>query len=541
MSRQLGYLSLATVLLLLSVTLRVWGLDRDSPSVDVLPDEATWTDEGTLAVPALAAIRGDTALSSVNALPAGIHPFYNEILYTAFQLAGPGRIQGRLVSLVFGVLGLLALAQLGRLIWSESGSLLALALGGTSFFSIVFDRLILTEGPLVALLSTVALLGVQAQSTLGGLATGIALGLVAVGIKLHALALLPALALFYVLRRRRVLLPFLIGVAVVLVAWQIFWIPQVPSYTGYIQDRFTEPQMGLAGPFQVMFQVFLAGLPGYFLPYQIALLFFACLEVLAFLLAPRRWLRESNDLVLLALLWLPCALAGPSLFRYMPTRYFIPAFPSLALLAIAGIKRLWTGESLPEASGKVRFAIGLGMGLFFLFQVAPPLPLFGTNASLIPVLGLPAPLLFYWLTTRTRPGLGLSKNVRIAVLIVLLSFHFLLQAGLYWAGVIRSRADVAQIAANLTAELPSNAILTGRMAGSVALFSDQRAVPMYHQIDSQFIDGLAKYGPVWVLVLQGDEKLVTRQVQDLMMPEGVFPIGYSHESQYLKAWRYTGK
>jgi 4-amino-4-deoxy-L-arabinose transferase-like glycosyltransferase len=532
---------LFATILVLAFVLRVWGIDRDSPSVDILPDDAAWTDEGTLALPAIDAVRGYDSLSNSAALPAGLHPVYNVILYETFKLFGAGRIQGRAISVLFGVLGLVALARLGKILWPDMGALLALALGGFGFFPVIFDRLILVEGPLVALLSVLTLLGVQTQSALGALSVGIGLGLVAVGVKLHALSLLIPLALLYALRRRRLLLPFLIGVGIVLLVWRALWIPQFPGYVGYIGSRMTEQNMGLAEPLQVLLQVFLAGLPGYFFPYQISLLFLACIEILAFLLAPRRWIQSSPDLLLVALIWLPIALAGPSLFRYVPTRYFIPAFPALALLAIAGIRRLWDGNPLPQAARRFRFAIGLGMGAFFLFQTTRPLPLFRDLSLWIPILGLSSPLLFYWLTTRTRPGLGWSQSSRFRIIALLLFFHFFLQGGLYWAGVVQSRSDLPQAAADLSATLPSNAILAGPMAGTMALLSTQRASPIFSRIDSEFLDNLSPSGPVWILILEGDENLVTPQVQADLVQGKIFPVGYSYKVQYMKVWQVERK
>lgn len=532
---------LFAIILLLAVALRVWGLDRDSPSVDLVPDEATWTDEGTLALPALEAIRGDAPLIGSDNLAAGAHPFYNAMLDATFRVLGPGRVQGRALSILFGILGLVALARLGKIVWSRAGALLAMGLGATGFFSIVFDRLILTEGPLVALLSVLALAGVQAQSALGGLVVGIALGLVAVGVKLYALSLLPALAVLYALRRRRLLFPFLFGVGIILLAWQAFWVPHIPNYPGYVQSRLTEENMGLAEPLQIVLQVFLAGLPGYFFPYQIALLFLACLEGLALLLSPRRWFQQAPDLLLLALVWLPVALALPSFFRYMPTRYFLPAFPALVVLALAGLERLWNGEPLPRAGTKYRMAIGIGVGFFFLFQVAPPLPLFGDYARWIPVLGLFSPLLFYRLTTRTQPGWGWSKNTRIGIVTILLSFHLLMQGALYWFGIVQSRSDLAGVATNLSVALPPNAIVTGRMAGTLALLSNHRALSMYTQISPDFVANLSRQGPVWILILEGDEKLVTPQVQTDLVEQASFPVAFSHAVRSLTIWRFQPK
>ncbi len=530
---------LLLTLFALGFLLRVWGLDRDPPSIDVLPDEAPWTDEGTLALPALELVRGAQSLTDGATLLAGVHPLYQATLYGTFQLFGPGRLQGRLFSVLAGMLGLVALARLGGMLWPRSGTLLALALGATGFFLVVFDRSILTEGPLAAGLTIVAWLGLSARSARGAWAVGAAIGLLAVGLKLHALAMLPAFGVLYLLRYRRLLIPLIVGFAMVVLAWRALWIPVVPSYSGYIGQRLTEQNMGIADPLQVIIQLFLAGLPGYFFPYQIALLFLTGLEAVALMLAPRRWLGQAPDLLVVASVWLVAALAGASLFKYMPARYYLTAVPPLILLAIAGVKRLLYGTPFPLASKPLRWTVGLVLGLFLLFQVAPPLPLFGEWALVIPVLGIPAPFLVYWITSRTRPGWEWPQRTRLALLAGLLSFHFLFQAGLYWAGVVQSRPDLAHVAATLTGMLPPDAIVTGRLAGTIALMSPLRGEHQYKWVDRSFLDSLRRDGPVWLLVLQGDEKFIEPKVRAGAIPSARFPVGYSQKVRDLQVLEYV--
>lgn len=70
MTVRIKTLPILLLLLTLAVGLRAWGLDRDSPAVDILSYEATWIDEGTLALLALAEIRGYDSVSALDTFPA---------------------------------------------------------------------------------------------------------------------------------------------------------------------------------------------------------------------------------------------------------------------------------------------------------------------------------------------------------------------------------------------------------------------------------------------------------------------------------------
>ena len=525
------------LILILGIVLRVWGLERDSPSVDIYPDEATWTDEGVLATPARIAALGSGAPSSAVSLPMVAHPLYESALAQTFRLFGVGRLQGRWLSVVVGLVGLIALALLGKHVWAETGALLALACGAIGFFNVVLDRSIMLEGSLVTLLSVIALVGLRSRSPWGAFVTGAALAAVVVGIKLHALALAPALIVLYAMRRRNALAPFLLGMGVVLILWRFFWTPLVPGYAGYLETRLTEPYMGLANPLEVIVHLVFAGLGGYFFPYQIALLFFAMLEVVGLLLSPRQWLREVSDVTLVAVCWLAVALAGPSLFRYMPARYFAPALAPIFLLAIAGMRRAWQGAPIPSSSRRARLWTSVGLGFFFLFQIAPPLPIFGDAARWIPILGLPAPIIFFWVTTRTAPGWGWSARARAILVSVLLLFHFVFQTALFAIGFGSNGSDLAKAATALAAVEPKP-VIVGRLAESLALFAPLDATSIYSSISLVQLEQLAQTRSVLVLVLAEDENLIAPSARPHLAHPRVFPIHYSSKSPWLTVYQF---
>ena len=523
-------------LLLFAFALRVWGLDRDPPRLEVLPDESTWTDEGTVALPAVDVIRG--GLSITDGVILASRPLHEISLYIAFKFLGLGRYQGRLVSVAVGMVGLAVVARLARLAWSDVGPFLALAFAGSGFFFLIYDRLILTEGIVVALLSLIALIGIRSRGTRDAIIVGVCLGIAAVTLKLHALALLPALACFYAVRRKHLLIPFLVGVAFVFLIWRVSWVSQNTSYAGYLEDRIGSPSLGMFSPDQMIVRIFLAGLPVSYLPYQIPLLLLASLEVLSLLLSPRRWFCNVSDVILVALVWLVTVLVAASLFRYAPTRYFHIASPALVLLAISGARRLWLGHDFPDRSIFVRVVVAIALGLVLLIQVAPPLPMFGDEAKWVPLLGTLLIPVFLWLSTRTRAGWDLTMKTRAFLLAALVSIQFLLQGGLYFAGVVQSRADLARVASSLVVTLPPNAIVAGRLAGSLALFAPLRTVPTLYRVDRGVLENLAQNAPVWYLVISGDEENTSPGVWPFLVYGGAFPIQYDRKGTELLVCRF---
>jgi hypothetical protein len=431
--------------LLLAFALRVGGVEKDPPSIALLRDEAPWTDEGTIASPVLHVVRDGAACSSLAFV--GGRSLHQMLLCGIFKILGVGRFQGRVLSVLMGMLGLSALARLGGKIWSPDGVWLTLLLAGTGFFHVMYDHLLLTEGVLVALLSILALLALEARTVRVGVLVGTCLGLLTVGFKFHAMVLLPPLAIFYLLRQRNLLIPFLASFGFVFIIWRAVLMPNAsPVAVVYVPSRVIDEDLGITTPFAAFVQIVMAGLPVYFFLYQLPLLLFAVIEEVALLLSPRRWLQNASAPVLVAAVWLPTALVGASLFKYLPARYFHFVSPPLILLSVAGMRRLWKGWAFVESVRPVRWGISFVVGLWLLFQVAPPLPIFGKWASWVPLLGLPMPFGVYWLTSRTRTGWRISDRSRRNLVVVLLALQILVQSGLYYTGVVRCRADLSKIA-----------------------------------------------------------------------------------------------
>ena len=535
MSRSLKT-ALFVALLVFAAALRLWGLDHDPPAYDVLPDAAPWTDEGTIGVPALRAAEGQITLSQ--ALSDGVRPLHRLLLYGAFKLVEPARLAGRLLSVLVGVLGLLGLAALGGTIWPSVGPLLVLLLAGTGFFFVAYDRLLLTEGPLLALLALLTLAGLRIRSSRwAALAVGAGVSLLAVGFKLHALALAPALAALYGLRRRRLFLPFLAGLALVLAAWRLMLIPtSAPQYLNYLDDRVAGQRFGLVGFGPALLQVFEAGLPADYLTYQWPVLLLAVFECLAFLLSPRRWLREANDTTLVALVWLAAAMVGAGVFRYLPPRYFHMASAALLLVALAGAYRFTMALPLPRAPAWTLILVSLVTTAFLLGQLVGPLAYLNTAAFAEPLLGLPSLVAFI---VALAAGRTWSQRGRSAFLGGLLVCQVAVQGGLYSAGILQTQPALARIAATLAVTLPPDAVVTGRLAGTMALAAPQLdGVPMLDNISLRSVETMVAQGPVWVLILRGDGPRVASEIKPYLVLEESFPVDYSRYQRSVEVYRF---
>ena len=413
-----------------------------------------------------------------------------------------------------------------------------LLLAGTGFFFVAYDRLLLTEGPLLALLALLTLAGLRIRSSRwAALAVGAGVSLLAVGFKLHALALAPALAALDGLRRRRLFLPFLAGLALVLAAWRLMLIPtSAPQYLNYLDDRVAGQRFGLVGFGPALLQVFEAG-PARGLPdLSVAGAAAGRLRVPGFSLSPRRWLCEANDTTLVALVWLAAAMVGAGVFRYLPPRYFHMASAALLLVALAGAYRFTMALPLPRAPAWTLILVSLVTAIFLLGQIMGLLAYLNTAAFAGPLLGLPSLVAFI---VALAAGRTWSQRGRSAFLGGLLVCQVAVQGGLYSAGILQTQPALARIAATLAVTLPPDAVVTGRLAGTMALAAPQLdGVPMLDNISLRSVETMVAQGPVWVLILRGDGPRVASEIKPYLVLEESFPVDYSRYQRSVEVYRF---
>ena len=385
-------------------------------------------------------------------------------------------------------------------------------------------------------MSLLTLAGLRARTRPAAVAIGAGVALLTAGFKLHAIALLPALGLVYALRRRRLLLPLLAGCAIPLLAWRLVFVTQTaPAYPAYFGQRLSDERLGLVSPLTAVEQLFDAGLPAYFLTYQIPLLILASVEMLALVLSPRRWLRQAKDAQIAALVWMAAIMLGDSLFRYLPPRYFHIASPALLLLAISGARRVWATAPFPENHEVVRMLAAVTAGWFLIYQAIAPVKLFGPPALWMALSGIALILaLFAALGARRQPGSRYGAVVLGALLLV----QIITQGSLYYRGIARSQPNLAQADVAMASLLPPDAIITGRLAGTLALSGSLQAVPDLNNVSLTFLQQLSAEQPVWVLVLQRDEFLIDPKAWPYLFLDGAFPVDYGSGQQFVSVYRF---
>jgi len=302
-----------------------------------------------------------------------------------------------------------------------------------------------------------------------------------------------------------------------------------------VPERVVDERWGLVSLPTALLQIFGAGWPAGYLPYQFPLLLFAILEVINGVLSPRRWWLKAPDAVLVSAIWLPIALVGASVFAYVPARYFHFASPPLLLLAVAGIRRFWGGQPFPAAKHFVRLGIVLVLGPWLAIQMIPPALYLRNWTRWVLLIGLPVPLCMYWLMSRISTGWQMADRIRHSWIAGLLTLQLLIQGGLYYLGVVRPSDNMARAAAELAVRLPENARLVGRLSRTFALLG-----PMSGRDDIEYVTVLEwernENDSVWVLLLEGDESLVSSDVWPLLDLAARFPVDYARFSKALSLY-----
>ena len=344
-----GARRVSILFLLLAFALRIWRLDTDPPPADLIRDEAPWTDEGTIADPVIRAIRSGVGCGSLAFV--GGRSLHQVMLCNVFQHFGIAKLTGRQLTALFGMIGLSVLGWMGWTIWPKYGAQLTYGLAGTGFLYVIFDRLLLTEGILIALLTCCACLGIIADRRWQGFLVGCLLGTLAMGFKLHALALAPALLAMYLLRRRRIVTPFALGLVLVVFVWRACLVPGATiSRMADVPSRVVDSTMGLADPLGVLQQIWWSGISARFFPNQVPILVFASIDLVACLLRPGRWVRSASTTMLVALPWFVVALLGRLCIQIWPGSLF-----SLCVTTTSASLDIWNATSLGRQPFPRRF------------------------------------------------------------------------------------------------------------------------------------------------------------------------------------------
>jgi hypothetical protein len=103
--------------------------------------------------------------------------------------------------------------------------------------------------------------------------------------------------------------------------------------------------------------------------------------------------------------------------------------------------------------------------------------------------------------------------------------------------MVRCRADLSKIAVELTTMMPSNAILAGRLGGTLALLGPLEGVSFLDEVSYSRLANLTNSGPVWFLLLEGDEWRVIGDVWPFLIPVCDFPVNYDRYSKTLHIYQ----
>ncbi len=329
--------------------MRMWRLDTDPPPADLIRDEAPWTDEGTIAHPVIQAIESGNGCGSLAFV--GGRSLHQIMLCGVFQHFGVSKIAGRWLTAFCGMIGLSVLGWMGWTIWPKYGAQLTYGLAGTGFLYVVFDRLLLTEGILIALLTCCACLGIIADRRWQGFLVGCLVGILAMGFKLHALALAPALLAMYLLRRRHMVIPFALGLALVVFVWRACLVPGASiARVADVPPRIVDKTMGLADPLGVLQQIWWAGIAARFFPNQVPILIFASLDLVACLLRPSRWVRSAPTTALVCLALVCYSASGRLCIQIWSGSLF-----SLCVTTTSASLDIWNAASLGRQTFSRRF------------------------------------------------------------------------------------------------------------------------------------------------------------------------------------------
>lgn len=518
----------------------MWHLGYDPPPADLLRDDAPWTDEGTISRPALLALESGRRCSTL-AFRGG-RSIHQMALCGFFRCFGSHKEAGRWLSVFVSLLGVAALGRIGEDVWTGVGAVYTAGLAAIGFFFVAFDRNMLTEGGLAALMSLCVLCGIRSKSRAHAAAVGVGVGLLAMGFKYHALALVPSLFLFYFLRRRTLSWTFLLSVIITVVGWRMILVPDLPVTRALDPpSRVSHPTMGLASPGQVLPRIWYAGIDARFFLYQLPLLFFVALEMIVFLSRPRQWLAQASSPVLVAATWFVVTLIGVGVFKYGPSRYYHLISPPFLVLSVAGMQRLWRGKLFAGISYARRLLITLTLGVWLQMQVFPPLPLFGEWEGWVPLLGAPLPLLVFWLLSRSGPEWCAAQRFRRVLGGILLLSQVGIQSALYWEGIARSRPDLLMASKSTAEHLGPRSIVVGRLAGTMAISGGFDNLPMLELVTMDRVAHLAEDSSVWVVVIEGEEDRLEASLWPKLELVDAYPIRFMEDADELTLWRFDGQ
>ena len=258
-----------------------------------------------------------------------------------------------------------------------------------------------------------------------------------------------------------------------------------PQYLDYLDDRVAGQRFGLVGLGPALLQVFEAGLPADYLTYQWPVLLLAAFECPGFSLIAAALVARGKRY----------DAGGPDLAgrRSGCRRIPLPA-PTLLSYGLGGAAPGGAGGCLslcgsrPAAAGAAwtLILVSLVTAAFLLGQVVGPLAYLNTAAFAGPLIGLPLLVAFIVALAAGR-DLEPPRPQRLSGWAAGLPGCG--AGGLYAAGILQTQPALANIASTLAGTLPPDAVVTGRLAGTMALAAPPLdGVPMLDNISLRSVE-----------------------------------------------------
>jgi 4-amino-4-deoxy-L-arabinose transferase-like glycosyltransferase len=500
------------------LVLRTLDLKAD-PLPDLSLSQAVYSDEAHNAYSARNwALYGHWQIDDYT--PYLVYPWLNLFTGLVFRIAGIGFVQLKIVSLLAGLLLIIAMYFLGRSVSRRAGAIAAIVTAA-SFELVMYSRLGLAEMTQILLVAaTIAFLARANTSRVAAMLSGACALFAILFVKVSAVFLLPAalLLLVYELvragrehaRPNAVLsqaLLWLLGASVPLAVWLVvIFIPHRATYLAYIFEHSVGAKAG--HPQNFKYYLLNALSVGSFsklydrLP-LVAGLGFAALPA---------FVRRAGRTAVFSALVLVTGVAVLAYGYYHPDRYeLFSLVPLIAGFAIAVDrlveKEVRIGHPWPRLPGVLLYGLWLWpLAAQVTFRLAHRRD--GSDGAAVTALaaGLAVSFGLWGLHRMTRGGIPLrGKPLRFALAAALVLLALGRDVKLYagWYGT-RTRL-MYDYSRELDKALPDNSVIGGFWAPAMLSTSHKRAVFISGQWGANLTDPIQRFGLTHLIVTGEDE------------------------------------
>lgn len=426
-------------------------------------------------------------------LPFVIYPLVNMLVALVFKLFGIGFVQVKLLSLLAGALGVLAIAFLVKEEAGKTAALLSALLLATCYPLVMYSRLGLVETVQILFLLLTGLFWVKGRKEkLYLILCGFFAASTILLVKLSAVFIAPVMLVllsfdFFQNRDKknffaRILL-FLAGGVIAIIIWFFtVFLPYKNEYLKYVLRHSSESPAGHPQNLPAyLFNTFTFGLRSKLLPRMV------WIAILGFFSLP--WLAKKQNLVLryIFLVFL-FGLLMLGYMNYRPPRYEIILLPCMIIAsAVTIVKIMKTRMIFPPAKPKVWKTVLYG---FWLWPFSLQLLLYASNFQNYPqpgsesgILALGLVIAFgfafagYSLLRLRDSGISLQSHwLRITIVMIFVILTLRLDLGQFHSWFSNRTYNLINYSRELDRLLPENAVVGGSWAPPLMIESRKRAL-----------------------------------------------------------------